>query len=39
MRQRLVRYMPVLVLALVFAWFWWFWVKPDPVIPPPWPLW
>ena len=39
MRQRLVRYMPVLVLALVFAWFWWFWVKPDPVIPPPWLLW
>ena len=37
MRQRLVRYMPV--LGLVFAWFWWFWVKPDPVIPPPWPLW
>ena len=39
MRTQWMRYMPVLVLALVFAWFWWFWVKPDPVIPPPWLLW
>ena len=36
MRERLVRYMPVLVLA--FTWFVWY-VKPDPVVPLPWPLW